>query len=427
MMKKLTGIIIGAGSRGRAYAKASNSEENRDKMQIVGVAEPIEVRRKDMQRICSIPDENCFTDWREILAQPKMADFAVISTMDYMHYEPALAAIEKGYHLLLEKPAAPTPEECAKIALAANKKGVHVIVCHVLRFTPFYTKVKEILDSGKIGRIQSVVAVEAVGNVHQSHSYVRGRWHNEKETSNMLLAKSCHDIDILQWLVGKECTKIQSFGSLTYFCRENAPEGSPDRCIEGCPHADTCPYNAVKLYYDDKKNNWFRSAATMTVSPTDEQVERAMYETDYGKCIFKCNNDVVDHQVVNMEFEGGATLSFSMNAFNKGGRYLRIFGTAGELRAYMSDSEITVFTFEDRKTEKIPVVTIGEEITSGHGGGDAGIIRALYSLLAEGKRGNNVADITESVKNHLLVFAAEESRHNDTVVNAEKYMNKYGI
>ncbi len=426
-MKKLTGIVIGAGSRGRAYTKAILSDANKDKIEIVGVAEPIDVRRNDLQKMCSIPDENCFTDWKDILAQPKMADFAVISTMDYMHYEPALAAIEKGYHLLLEKPAAPTPEECAAIAKAANEKGVQVIVCHVLRFTPFYTKVKEILDSGKIGRVQSITAIEAVGNVHQSHSYVRGRWHNEKETSNMLLAKSCHDIDILQWLVGKECAKIHSFGSLTYFCAENAPEGAPARCIEGCPHADTCPYNAVKLYYDDKKNNWFRSAATGTVVPTDEQVEAAMYNTDYGKCIFKCDNDVVDHQVVNMEFEDGATISFTMNAFNRGGRYIRIFGTAGELRAYMSDSEITVYTFENKKTEKIPVVTIGEEITSGHGGGDSGIVNALYALLTDTYTGNNVANITESVKNHLLVFAAEESRHNDTVVKIKDYMEGYGI
>ncbi len=426
-MKKLTGIVIGAGSRGRAYTKAILSDAHKENIKIVGVAEPIDVRREDVKRMCSLPDENCYTDWKDILAQPKMADFAIIATMDYMHYEPALAAIEKGYHLLLEKPAAPSPEECAEIARAANEKGVQVIVCHVLRFTPFYTKVKEILDSGKIGRIQSVSAIEAVGNVHQSHSYVRGRWHSEKETSNMLLAKSCHDIDILQWLVGKECTKIQSFGSLTYFTRENAPEGAPARCIEGCPHADACPYNAVKLYLDDKKNNWFRSASTGTVTPTDEQVEAAMYNTDYGKCIFKCDNDVVDHQVVNMEFEDGATLNFAMNAFNRGGRYIRIFGTKGELRAYMSDSEITVYTFEEKKTEKIPVVTIGEEITSGHGGGDAGIVKALYELLTGTYKGNNVANITESVKNHLLVFAAEESRHNDTVVKVKDYMDKHGM
>ncbi len=426
-MKKLTGIIIGAGSRGRAYAKNSVSEVNKDRMQIVGVAEPIEVRRKSLQEMCSIADENCFTDWKEILAQPKMADFAVISTMDNMHFEPAMAAIEKGYHLLLEKPAAPTPEECAKIAIAANKKGVQVIVCHVLRFTPFYTKIKEILDSGKIGKIQSIVAVEAVGNVHQSHSYVRGRWHSEKETTPMLLAKSCHDIDILQWLVGKECAKVQSFGSLTYFTADNAPEGAPARCIEGCPKAETCPYNAVKLYLDDKKNNWFRSAATMTVTPTDELVEKAMYETNYGKCIFKCDNDVVDHQVVNMEFEDGATISFTMNAFNKGGRYLRIFGTAGEIRAHMSDTEITVYTFENKKTEKIPVIAIGESITSGHGGGDAGIVSALYELLTDTYHGNNVANITESVKNHLIAYAAEESRHTDTVVNINDYMKKFGM
>ncbi len=426
-MNHITGIVIGAGNRGRTYASIAVSDMNKDKISIVGVAEPIEVRRRDMQQLCSIADDHCFSDWREILAQPRMADFAIISTLDDMHVEPALAAIEKGYHLLLEKPAAPTPDECAAIAKAANEKGVHVLVCHVLRFTPFFTTIKDILDRGNIGEVQSIVHVEAVGNVHQSHSYVRGRWHNEQESSPMLLAKSCHDIDILQWLIGKECTKIQSFGSLTYFTGQNVPAGAPARCIDGCPHADTCPYNAVKLYLDDKDNQWFRSAVTNAIEPTDAQVEQALRTTDYGKCVFKCNNDVVDHQIVNMEFEGGATVSFSMNAFNYGGRYIRIFGTKGELYANMSDTQITVYTFDDQATRRVAVDSPGESILSGHGGGDRGIIDALYALLTDTYHGNNAATITESAKNHLLVFAAEQARHEDTVVHAQKYHAQYGL
>lgn len=425
-MKTLSAIVIGAGSRGTRYSEVAASDEFKDKLKIVGVAEPIEVRRNHLKQLCSIPEENCYTDWQGILNRPKFADIAIIGTTDRMHFDVAMAAIRQGYHLLLEKPIAPTPEECVRIADAADAHGVKVLVCHVLRYAPFFKKVKSIVDSGKIGRVQSIVHVEAVGNIHQSHSYVRGRWHNEKKSAFMLLAKSCHDIDLIHWLIGKECRYVQSFGSLTYFTRENAPEGAPERCIDGCPHGDKCVYNAVKLYYEDKNNNWFRSAATNTVMPTDEEVEHALRTTDYGRCVFRCDNDVVDHQVVNMEYEDGTTVSFSMNAFNKGGRYIRIFGTEGELFAYMSDKEITVYTFADRQTEKIPVLAPGETIVSGHGGGDRGIVEAMYHAIA-GQSSEVIADIHESCETHLLVFAAEESRLQHTVVDVREYMRRYGF
>jgi len=426
-MKQLSMIVIGAGCRGTAYSKIALSQSNKEKFKIVGVAEPIDIRREYLKNLCSIPDADCYKDWKEILAKPRMADVAIISTMDYMHFEPAMAAIEKGYNILLEKPAAPTPYECAEIAKAAHRKNVKVIVCHVLRYTPFFELIKSIIDNGKIGRVQSVVYSEAVGNVHQSHSYVRGRWHSVSETAPMLLTKSCHDIDMLQWLIGKKCSNIQSFGSLTYFNSDNAPKDAPERCIDGCPHGETCPYNAVRLYFDDKKNIWFRSSATDTVKPTDDEVEKALRTNNYGKCVFRCDNDVVDHQVVNMEFEDGATVSYSMNPFNKGGRYVNIFGTSGEISAHMSDTEINVYTFEDKKTEKIPVVAPGETIVSGHGGGDQGIILALYDYLNGNYTCEEIADITESVENHLLVFAAEKSRRENCVVDTKKYISQYGI
>ncbi len=429
-MKTYSVIIIGAGNRGSNYSRKLDAL--RDRYQVMAVAEPYEGRRNYVKDMFNLPEEMCFTSWQEILAQPKMADIAIISTMDAEHYEPAMKAIELGYNLLLEKPVAPTPEQCADIAKAAKAKGVEVLVCHVLRYTPFYKRVKEIVMDGTIGDIVSVIGVEAVGNEHQSHSYVRGNWHSESETTPMLLAKSCHDLDIIQWLVDKPCTKVSSFGSLTYFTEENAPEGSPVRCIDGgCPIESTCPYNCKKLYYDDKENAWFRKAATRGISkeylPTDEEVMTALKTTDFGLCVFHAHNDVVDHQVVNMEFEGGITASFTMNAFNKGGRYIRIFGTKGELYANMSDTDISVYTFEDKQHHTYPVVKTEESILGGHGGGDQGIVWELHEYISGNYTGYSAANIQVSVQNHMIGFAAEKARHGSTVEDVQKFSAAYGL
>ncbi len=428
-MDKIKAIIIGAGSRGTAYADAM--KQLSDKFEIAGVADPMEGRRKAFRERYGISADRCFYSWEEILNRPKMADLAVICTMDDQHYKPALKAIDLGYDLLLEKPLAQTAKECTDIALAASKKGVRVLVCHVLRYTPFYKTVKKLIMDGTIGDVMSSVHVEAVGNIHQSHSYVRGNWHCEAETTPMLLAKCCHDIDIIQWLIDKPCKKVQSFGSLTYFTPNYAPEGAPKRCIDGCPVGDTCPYNSIKLYYDDKDNDWFRRASTVRIAkeedPTDEEVMTALKTTDYGLCVFRANNDVVDHQTVNFQFEGGVTSTLTMNAFNAGGRYIRMFGTKGELYANMEDEEITVYTFADKKLSKIPSAGISDSILSGHGGGDVGIIAELYDYLSGSYTGCCAADVDISVKNHLIGFAAEEARRNGTVVDVDRFFEGCGI
>ena len=428
-MKPLTAIIIGAGDRGTIYARFMSQMP--DKFRIVGLADPQQSRRQRVQELCHLPDCACYASWETILQQPRIADVAVIATMDQEHYAPAMKAISLGYHLLLEKPVAPTVKECADIVHAAQNNGVSVLVCHVLRYTPFYGRIKQLLQSDAIGKIVSVMAVEAVGNVHHSHSFVRGNWHSESASTPMLLQKSCHDMDILQWLIGKPCKRIQSFGSLSYFCEQNAPEGAPKRCADGtCPIMDTCPYNCIKLYYDDKENDWFRCAATGGISasptPTDAEVAQALRTTDYGLCVYHANNDVVDHQVVNMEFADGETVSFSMNAFNEGGRYIRIFGTKGELYANMTDNEITLYTFADKKRQAVAINAEESEL-SGHGGGDAGIISELYDYLTGNYTGFRAADIATSVKNHLLCFAAERSRHESSVVDLDDFFAQYNI
>lgn len=423
-MKKL--ILIGAGGRGITYTDIAASMP--DEFKVVAVAEPRESRREYIKEKHGISSDMCFNDYHELLAKPKLADTALICTLDRMHLEPALAAIEKGYDIVLEKPISVSAKDCEQLLKAANRHGTSVLVCFVLRYTNFFRTIKKLIECGKVGEVMNIQHAECVWNVHQSHSFVRGDWHSEEETTFMLLAKSCHDIDIMQWLIGKEAKKVQSFGSLSYFKRENAPSGSPMRCIEGCPVGDTCPYNAVNLYLSHDKRNWFRAwfteAATKKVDPTDEDVINALKTTNYGKCVFKCDNDVVDHQVVNIEYEGGAVASFTMSAFNKGGRTIRVMGTNGEIYGDMDSGEITYYSFQTRETERVELESKdkGNTVVDGHGGGDRGLMVELAEILNTKNR--ELCDFENAVLNHITAFAAEESRLNGTVVDIDEYRKR---
>ncbi len=411
-MKKVKVVLIGAGLRGMGYVDVM--AKNPEKFEVVAVAEPIESRREYVKNKHNIPDELCFADYKPLFELGKIADVALICTQDRMHLEPAMKAISLKYDLLLEKPIAPTEEECQKITDYANEAGVKVIICHVLRFTPFFMTLKEIIDSGKIGKIINIDHVESVGNVHQSHSFVRGNWGNSQKSSVMLLQKSCHDMDILQWLIDKKCKKVQSFGKLTYFKEENAPEGSAERCLD-CKHQDSCHYSAKKLYLESDDNHWFRPACSGVVNPTDEDVLKALNTTQYGKCVYKCDNDVVDHQVVNMEFEDDILCSFTMSSFGESGRFINIMGTKGNIRVKMEDCEkIPVYLHSVWDTEYVDILNPAEK--DGHSGGDSGIIDALYKVMTDTYTGKSVCTITQSNDNHKIVFAAEKSRLENTVV-----------
>ena len=421
-MKKVRAILIGSGNRGTTYATLAH--DNCPELELVALVDPNPVRRDYVQKMYNLPDSACYNDYHEVLEREKFADMAIIATQDKMHFEPAMMAIEKGYHLLLEKPVAPTPEECVKIAEAANKKGVHVVVCHVLRFSPFFMRVKKLIDEGRIGDVLNVIHVERVGNAHMSHSFVRGNWRNSKTSSPMILAKSCHDMDILLWLIGKHCTRVQSFGALTYFTKENMPEGAPEYCVQGCPAAENCPYDARRIYLKDRM---FIEHATNKKNPTDEDILRAITETNYGKCVFQSDNDVVDHQVVNLEYEGGATVSFNMCAFNTGGRSIRIMGTKGEIFGNMSDEYVSLFDFQKHATEHIMIsdAVLDESINGGHGGGDCGIVRSFCQLMTGDYQGNSITDIDTSIESHLIAFAAEEARLTGKTIDMREFKEQF--
>jgi len=406
-MRPFTLITIGAGGRGTTYS--AYTQDHPDQFKIVGVAEPHDVRRERFKLQYNLTDENTLTTWEHVFTRDKWADAVIISTQDNMHYGPAMAAIEKGYDILLEKPISPSEEECFEIARAAEAAGVKVIVCHTMRYSPMFEKIKEILDSGAIGEIVTFAHNENVGDLHYSHSFNRGHWRNTAESSPMILAKSCHDLDILQWLIGKKCVSVSSYGSLKYFNEANKPPDAPPRCTDGCPV--DCPYDTRKLYMDRNHHHmqWFASTAVGFNNPTDEEVLHAMQTGRYGKCVFQCDNDVVDNQVVNMLFEGDTTVMFSMCAFTPDmSRSLKIMGTKGELKAHTSHNDIKVYDFITRE-EKIYNPDHRE---GGHGGGDTGIMMSFYEYLCGNADMNKISEAGISAQNHRLCFAAEESRLN---------------
>ncbi|MGY0231255.1 Gfo/Idh/MocA family protein [Longispora urticae] len=407
-MSQITIAIVGAGSRGGSYANwvARHPEHAR----VVAVAEPrVEYRDK----LVTEHDAEPYADWREIIARgERIADAVAICTQDADHLEPALAFAAAGYHILLEKPLAPTEDECRQIVAACAEAGVMLAVCHVLRYTPYTALVKHALP--RIGKIVSVQHLEPVGFWHQAHSFVRGNWRNTAESTFMLLQKSCHDIDWLQYVVGASISRVSSFGGLAQFTRENQPAGAADRCTD-CALTD-CSYDARKIYhrfYDEGKRAW--PLTILTPEPTRESLDEALREGPYGRCVYACDNDVVDHQVVALEFEGGASGVFTMTAFNEQAhRKTRIFGTHGELDG---DGEtVRVFEFATRTWETVDAGAVGDASASGgHGGGDDGIMAAFTTALRTGDPTHIRSGGEASLNSHLAVFAAERARLQGTV------------
>lgn len=424
-MKQLSLILIGCGDRGKCYMDYVDICP--EKFKLVAVADPIAARRDYFKEKYNVPEEMCFESYEELLSKPKMADVAMICTQDKLHFAPAMMAIDQKYDLLLEKPVAPTPEECYKISENAKKNGVKVLVCHVLRYTPFFKTMKKFISDGNLGEIMNVIHLEGLSHVHYSHSYTRGNWRNTKESSPMLLAKCCHDTDLLQWLIGKKCTKVSSVGTLSYYCEKNKPEGAPKRCTDGCPHQDSCVYYAPSLYkIRTEEMRHFREAVTNTFSPSDAEVDEALKTSPYGRCVYQCDNDVVDHQIVNMEFEGDKYVTLTMSAFSTGKRECVFMGTKGELRANSRKQIMKFIDFESGETKDIYTkkINFDDTIGGGHGGGDAGIMEDLYDYIALGKQSVSVSDITISCENHLICFAAEEARLGGKTVDMNEYIDK---
>jgi predicted dehydrogenase len=406
-------LFLGAGNRGFAYARLAHALGAR----IAGVAEPRGERREAFREAFGV--ERAFGDWREALEAPPLGEAAVVALPDRLHAEAAVALMERGYHLLLEKPIAPTWPEVARVAEAKARTGRMVAVAHVLRYTPYARALKALLREGAVGEVVSVQHLEPVGHWHFAHSFVRGNWRKEGESSPFLLAKSVHDLDWLLFLLPKGVRRVASFGGLYHFRPERRPEGAGTRCLD-CPEGveRRCPFSARRIYleaYARGERGWPLDVVAYPV--TWEGLVEALREGPYGECVYLGRNDVADHQVVMLEYEGGETASLHVEGLSRMRfRETRVFGTEGEL--FGDGERIWVHHFV-RGERVVEVGRFGEaSVRGGHGGGDLGLVEAFLRAVALGEEGL-LEPFAEAVYAHRLTFLAEEARRGGRVVEVE--------
>jgi predicted dehydrogenase len=410
-------VVAGAGFRGLSYARRA---VDGGQARVVAVAEPDPGRRARFAAEFGVPADRAFADWTQLVAAGRLADAAVIATQDQMHVDPTVAFARLGYHILLEKPMAPTEAGALAITAAVDEAKVIFAVCHVLRYTPYSRVLRRILDSGQLGRLVSVQHLEPVGWWHHAHSFVRGQWGNTATSAPMLLTKACHDIDWLLYLFGQEPRRVSSFGALTHFRAEDRPAGAADRCLD-CPVESSCPYSARRLYLsclgDRSTEFWPLSAVTDDHTPAG--VLAALRTGPYGRCVYTSDNDVVDHQVVSMEFPDGATCSFTMTAFTPmEGRRTRLFGSHGYIEG---DGRILrVVDFRTGAEETVDThAGLDSSVVASHGGGDAALTDAFLTAVATGDRDGVHSDAATSLASHRVVWAAERARLTGTVVRLD--------
>ena len=400
-------VAIGAGNRTSKYLEYV--KQHPDRVRLVGVVELNDIRRQFVAERFGLEPSQCYADYHDFFRNPVQADAVMICTPENMHFEPAMLAIEAGCHVLLEKPIAQTLEECQAIGEAARKKGVLVSVCHVLRYHPYFMKVKELVDSGELGHIISINHRTSVGVDRAAHGFVRGIWRSERLSNPMLMSKCCHDIDFLLWLTKTPCRKLTSFGSLRWFKSKNAPEGSAERCID-CRVESRCPFSAVDLY--QVRRDWIANFDVPEGKTIDDVIEDQLREGLYGRCVYHCDNDVVDHQIVSMEMESEVTINFSMDIFTlKDCRETHISLTEGEIDG--DENRLRVRRF--RGAEETVYDFSGLAHQPFHAGADLAIVADFIDAIRTGRR-DLVTSIERSVESHRICFEAERSRKEQCTV-----------
>lgn len=411
--KIYTVAILGCGQRGaESYGALINEDKKRFK--IVSLCEIDPFKLNKYKERFGVDDSNCFRNENDFF-EKRRADVLLITTMDQDHVRQCVKALSLGYDILLEKPITSKKEECYELLDAQRKYGGKVIVCHVLRYAPAFIKVAELIDEGRLGKLVAIQALEQVNYWHQAHSYVRGNWRRIEDTAPMIIAKCCHDLDLLQYYARSKCKSVSSVGDLVFFKSENAPKGSAKRCLD-CQFKDSCAYSAKRIYIDDWKKRgcsadiWPQTHLTSVYPLTEEALTDALKNGPYGRCVFACDNDAVDHQLTNVVFENGVKASLIMTAFTQnGGRIMTFFGTAGEIILDEEHQFIEIKPF-GLPSEKVALVDLNEG-GHAHGGGDAGIINSLYDMIS------GVADectsLESSIESHLMGICAEESRLHD--------------
>ncbi len=433
-------LLVGAGNRGGIYARWIRKNPS---LEITAVADPVEERRNSIAEQHGLSPSVCFSSWEEFAARGIDAEGVIIATGDRDHVKPAAAFLNKGMHVLLEKPMSLTKDDLSVILRASKKarmQGGSLTVCHVLRYSPFFRKVKEIVDSGEIGRVHSMYHAENVSYYHYAHSYVRGNWRSRTESSPLILAKSSHDLDLIRWIAGSKPVWISSTSGRTLFIPENAPPGAPEQCSRECPVYESCLYNAQKTYLDgipvkralsraggltgaaasfmlrfprlagklpvlSRYKTWKEwPTSTITDDLTPGGIRRSLSSGPYGRCVYRCDNDQPEHQETIIKFESGITVSFRLHGLSSmEGRTLRIDGTKGSLMGkFGSGSEIRVHIKGQKKERVFPV----DSDFIGHSGADAGLMEAWSSVFSGVIPESSAED---SVMSHVMAFAADES------------------
>lgn len=446
-----TGIVIGAGDRGQ-NAYAPYLLEHPDAGRIVAVAEPVAARRERFARRFGLAPDACADDGLALLARPRLGEFAIVATGDALHVEPALHALEAGYHVLLEKPMALDEAGCLALVEAAERTGRILQICHVLRYAPLFARLHALAASGALGRIVTIQHSENVSHWHYAHSYCRGIF-RQRSVAPMLLAKSCHDLDLLYWLAGAEPRRIHSFRRETELCERNAPPDAPLHCIEGCPHSETCPYDAVATYREmtpllrdlalTREPRWLGAGADLAArtlpplralgprvrealawkgwptsviseDPSPAAVDEVLRTTRWGRCVYRVgDNDQPSSQVVDIEFANDVVASFTMHTTShREGREIRVDGTRGSAvgRFYLGEQRLEVVDHKSghRRREPLP------RSTGGHGGGDHRLFAGFLAAI----RGDAepLTTARESLQSHRMAFAAERSADEGVVV-----------
>ncbi|GFR88244.1 4,5-dihydroxyphthalate dehydrogenase [Elysia marginata] len=374
-------------------------------------------QRKQVLGLCNLVSKSD-EDWREAAKKDKFADFVIITTTDQQHKDPVVAFARKGYDILLEKPMAVTPEDCKEIVDVCKASNVTMAVCHVLRYTPWVTMIKDVIDSGRIGDVVNIRLTEPVGFWHFAHSFVRGNWCKEGKSTFALMSKSCHDVDLIAyWMNPRKCVSVSSFGKLSHFTKSNKPAQASSRCLD-CPVEQECPYSARKIYIDAyKSGNTGWPVKVITDIVDLENITKALRTGPYGKCVYDMDNDVVSHQVVNFQFDDGATANFSMVAFTKNicAREVKVYGTKGEITYEGGWDRMHICDFRTGNTEYWPIENKYPTEMAGHGGADFQLMKTFIEALKNGTA-QLATNPEATLRSHLLVFAAEKARLENKVV-----------
>lgn len=407
MSDVLTIAVLGCGSRGRTYSKiiATLGERYR----LTAAADLVASRREMLASLAPTGEIRCFDGAESLFAAGKQADVLIVATQDAQHFGHAMAALELGYDLLLEKPAAESLARCEELDRRARELGRRVALCFVLRYTPFYSTVKRVVDSGKLGRIISMRTHEGVEPYHQAHSFVRGHWAKAANSSPMIVAKCSHDADLLCWLAGAPVAAISSHGDRSWFRAENAPEGAPLRCTDGCPAAANCLFDAH--HYLAGKRRWLSMVMDGWEEADDAKILDFLKTSPWGRCVYHCDNEVVDHQVVACEFTNGITATHTMTAFDCG-RSIEIYGTLAALKGgdpYQEAGapELWLRHHATGAIEPVEVSVRDNAGYAGHGGGDHGLVDSLDHLF----RGEQALQPgLDGLAGHRLAYLAEKAR-----------------